>query len=399
MSGRVSSVAVGAPGEPYGGTLVDRLLAEEKATRLADELRESPSLDLFPDFAYDAEKLGIGAYSPLEGFMDERAFTSVVSEERLPSGLPWTIPVVLAPSGEKNDGVVRAAAEGDDIALRDPAGSIFAVLRLEQKFTLDKDSFASKVYGTSDVNHPNVADIQQRYGGTALAGRIDLLERRQWLSGWTEPTPKEMRAEFKARGWRNVVAYQCRNPPHSAHEYLQRCALEAAEVDGLLIHPVVGRLKKGDYRPEVIMQAYGAAVGKYYRKDRVMLSPLSITMRYAGPKAALFLAIVRKNYGATHYIVGRDQAGVGKYYEPYACHRIFDKHNVGIAPLRYTESFYCRSCGSMATGKTCPHPESDHLSTSQTMIREKLARGESLPIEVLRPEVAAVLAKPDVILA
>ena len=391
--------APGAPGEPYGGKLVDRVVPEGRATEIAEEMRESGSIDLFADFAYDAEKLAIGAYSPLEGFMGEESFRSVVSEEKLPSGLPWTVPIVLAPSGEKNEKAVRASKEGDDLALRDATGTVVAVLHLEEKFRLDKDAFASKVYGTSDVGHPNVADIRQLYGETALAGKVDLLKRPRWLGGKYEPTPREMRAEFKARGWKKVVAYQCRNPPHSAHEYLQRCALELAEVDGLLIHPVVGRLKKGDYKPEVIMRAYEAAVGKYYRSDRVLLFPLSITMRYGGPKAALFLATVRKNYGATHYIVGRDQAGVGKYYEPYACHRVFDRHDIGVVPLRYTESFYCRACRSMATGKTCPHPESEHQSTSQTMIREMLAKGQSLPVEVLRPEVAAVLREPDVILA
>jgi sulfate adenylyltransferase len=195
-----------------------------------------------------------------------------------------------------------------------------------------------------------------------------------------------------------VAAYQCRNPPHTAHEYLQRVTLEREDVDGLFIHPVVGRLKKGDYRPDVILRAYEALVRAYCATDRVVLSPLTITMRYAGPKAALFLAIVRKNYGCSRYIVGRDQAGVGKYYDPYACHRIFDEFDVGILPLRYEEAFYCRSCGATATAKTCSHPTSVRLDTSQTRIRQALANGEEIPPELLRPEVAAILREPNVLL-
>ena len=194
------------------------------------------------------------------------------------------------------------------------------------------------------------------------------------------------------------MGYQCRNPPHTAHEYIQKVSLEESSIDGLFIQPVIGRLKKGDYKPHVIMGAYREVVKGYYPADRVVLSSLSITMRYAGPKAALFLAIVRKNYGATHYIVGRDQAGVGKFYDPYACHRIFDQFKIGITPLRYMETFYCRICSSMATEKTCPHPAADHVSISQTRMRELLKEGKELPKEILRPEVIKILLGEDVII-
>jgi len=235
-------------------------------------------------------------------------------------------------------------------------------------------------------------------GTTAWAGRIDLIHRL--LPPWdrAEPTPAETRTEFERRGWKHVAAYQCRNPPHTAHEYIQRLTLEREDVDGLLIHPVVGRLKKGDYRPEVILEAYDALVRNYYPPDRVMMTPLTITMRYGGPKAALFLAIVRRNYGCAVYIVGRDQAGVGKYYDPYACHRIFDAFDIGVQPARYDESFFCRRCGWMASGKTCAHPVSDRAETSQSRVRDALANGTELPPEILRPEVAAILRRPNVML-
>ncbi len=384
--------------EPYGGRLINRLLDPDKAEKRIQETRQIETIQPFTDFVYDAQQIGTGAYSPLEGFMNEETLNSVLGNSVLPNGLPWTMPIILAPAGEKNTKTMDSIREGDDVALADSNNHPFAILHLDQKFKYDKEAFATKVYGTKDPNHPNVSDIYNAYGNVALSGKIDLLRKLTLPTGEFELTPQETRNMFKARGWRNVVAYQCRNPPHTAHEYIQRCALEAAEIDGLFIHPVVGRLKKGDYKPEIIMDAYRAVVEKYYPPDRVLLSSLSITMRYGGPKAALFLATVRKNYGATHYIVGRDQAGVGKYYDPYACHRIFDQFNIGMIPLRYMETFYCKRCGWMATEKTCPHTSEDRLSISQTRMRELLKEGKGLPGEILRPEVAQILSKGDVIL-
>jgi len=361
-------------GEPYGGKLVELSLPQNKAEEKAREAHEMPKLKPFDDFLYDTEKIGIGAYSPLEGFMNEETFSSVISEGRLPNGLPWTIPIILAPGNERAKPALEVR-EGDDLALLDWQESPFAILHVGQKFSFSKELLASSVYGTRDAKHPNVSDILEKYGSTALGGKISLIRRLRLPGGRAEPTPRETRRLFRDRGWRNVVAYQCRNPPHTAHEYLQRCALENADIDGLFIHPVVGRLKRGDYRPEIILEAYEAAVERYYPKKRVLLSPLYISMRYAGPKAALFLAIVRKNYGATHYIVGRDQAGVGNYYEPSACHRIFDDND-----------------------NTCPHPSESRLSVSQTKLRGLLSEGKELPSEIIRPEVAKILSRPDVVL-
>lgn len=351
----------------------------------------------FIDQVYDAEKIGIGAYSPLEGFQDSAALESILSTNRLPNGLPWTMPILLAPTGAENLAVVARIRPGDAVGLRDTGGRLFAVLHLEEKFGYDKKRFAQQVYATTDPQHPNVADLLAA-GDTALAGRIDLIRRLELPTGALELDPTETRDEFSRRGWKNVAAYQTRNVPHTAHEYLQRCTLEREDVDGLLIHPVLGRLKKGDYRPQVILEAYEALVKNYYPADRVLLASLSISMRYGGPKAALFLAIVRKNYGCGLYIVGRDQAGVGKYYDPFACQRIFDEFPIDVFPLKFAETYFCRECGWMATGRTCSHGPEHRLDTSQTRIREALSRGEALPKEIIRPEVAKVLARGDVLL-
>jgi sulfate adenylyltransferase len=382
---------------PHGGKLTGRQASGADVARRDSELRDLPKVHPFVDQLYDAEKIGLGAYSPLDGFMGPEAIGSVLSTGRLPGDLPWPIPVYFpVPEGPGAEGS-RGLKPGDEVALIDDRGLAVAVLAIEESFRLDRKAIARGAYGTEDPAHPNVADIL-RHGEHAWSGRLQLLRRLPTVRDRTEPSPSEMREEFGRRGWSTVAAYQCRNPPHTAHEYLQRLTLERKEIDGLLIHPVVGRLKKGDYRPEVILDAYDALVAAYYPKSRVVVHPLGITMRYAGPKAALFLAIVRKNYGCASYIVGRDQAGVGRYYEPFACHQIFDEFDVGIEPLRYGESFFCRRCGWMATEKVCPHPVEDRVQTAQTRIREALAKGEPLPSEVLRPEVASVLRRSDALL-
>jgi sulfate adenylyltransferase len=378
---------------PHGGRLVDRMATAPVRERRESELSDLPQVTPMIDQIYDAEKIGIGAYSPLEGFMDSEAVRSVGESGRLPGGLPWTIPILFpVPTGPAAKGL-EGVGVGDEVAILDGQGRALALLAIEEKFAVDRAGVARATYGTDDPNHPNVADLL-RSGPEAWAGKVTLLRRLETVAGRKEAGPAETRAEFQRRGWKTVAAYQCRNPPHTAHEYIQRVTLEREDIDGLFVHPVVGRLKAGDYRPEVILEAYDALVGQYYPPGRVWVSPLGITMRYGGPRAALFLAIVRKNYGCGAYIVGRDQAGVGKYYDPYACHRIFDEYDIGVLPLRYEESFFCRRCGWMASEKTCAHPASDRAATSQTRIREALASGAELPMEILRPEVAAVLRRP-----
>ncbi len=381
--------------EPHGGRLVGRIASDAERARRDAELAALPKVEPFIDQLYDAEKLALGAYSPLDGFQGPDGIDAVLRRGRLPGDLPWPIPIYFpVPAGSS----AEALRSGDEVALMDSKGRAVAMLRIEESFTLDRTAIARGAYGTDDASHPNVADVL-RHGDRAWSGPVTLLRRLDTVQGRAEPGPAELRAEFGRLGWRTVAAYQCRNPPHTAHEYLQRLTLEREEVDGLLVHPVVGRLKKGDYRPEVILDAYDALVRAYYPANRVIVRPLGITMRYAGPKAALFLAIVRKNYGCAEYIVGRDQAGVGKFYDPYACHRIFDTFDVGVTPLRYGESFFCRRCGWMASEKVCPHGVAERVATSQTRVREALVRGEDLPTEILRPEVAAVLRGADALLS
>ncbi len=383
--------------KPHGGKLVNRTLPAADRARREAELKELPQLVPFVDQVYDTEKIGIGAYSPLEGFMDSAPLESVLTPGRLPHGLPWTIPVLLPIPSITDAQTLARLQVGEEVALLDGNRRFIGLLRVSERFRYDKKALAESVYGTHDPTHPNVQDLQLA-GDEALAGSVDLVNRLTLPAGRSELTPVESRALFEEKGWKNVAAYQCRNPPHTAHEYIQRLTLEREDVDGLFIHPVVGRLKKGDYRPEVILEAYGALVNHYYPSDRVVLSPLTISMRYAGPKAALFLAIVRKNYGCGLYIVGRDQAGVGRFYAPTAAHRIFDEYDIGVTPLRYDESFFCRACGWMASAKTCAHPASDRIDTSQTRIRKALGGDGELPVELLRPEVAAILRQPDVLL-
>lgn len=380
---------------PHGGRLVERRLSPAELARREAELASLPRVSPFLDQVYDAEKIAIGSYSPLDGFMGPTEIASVLEHGTLPGGLPWPIPIYFPiPEGA---GEAGGAGHGDTVALTDARGKAVALLHVDERFRLDRVALARGTYGTEDPSHPNVADIL-RHGEEAWSGKVELLHRLDSVVDRPEPGPAELREEFGRLGWKTVAAYQCRNPPHTAHEYLQRLTLEREEIDGLLIHPVVGRLKKGDYRSDVIVDAYDALVAAYYPAKRVIVRPLGITMRYGGPKAALFLAIVRKNYGCAAYIVGRDQAGVGKFYDPYACHRVFDQFDVGVTPLRYEESFFCRRCGWMASEKVCPHPPTDRVATSQTRVREALTKGEELPSEILRPEVAAVLRRSDAVL-
>ncbi|MCI4329529.1 MAG: sulfate adenylyltransferase [Thermoplasmata archaeon] len=382
---------------PYGGRLVERQLGPQEAERLASQVHEFPQLRLETDQVLDAAKIAVGAYSPLDGFMDRATLESVVHTLRLPNSLPWPIPIVLTPPGREAEAVLARLRPGDEVALLDPAGRFFALLHFRESYPLDRTAIARGVYGTTDVRHPNVAALGTM-GGVAVAGRVDLVRPPEVPLPELEFTPAETRALFARNGWQNVAGFQTRNVPHAGHEQLQRMALERDDVDALFVHPVVGPLKPGDYRPQVVADAYRAVLREYYPAGRVALGTLSVSMRYAGPRAALFFAIVRRNYGCSHYIVGRDQAGVGSFYKPYACHEIFDQYSVGITPLRYREMAYCTRCGQMASEKSCGHRAEVRAATSQTRVRTALAEGGPLPLEILRPEVAAILRQGDPIL-
>jgi sulfate adenylyltransferase len=346
--------------------------------------RGAPSLAVSPAEAADLRALATGAYSPLTGFMNSADHEACTHTMRLPDGLLWPIPVCLGVP----DGV---SIRGDRLALRDAHGNPLGVLEVHEVYKRDRLGEAERVFGTSDPAHPGAARV---LGGPALAvaGSIRaVVEPLDGVAGRYALTPAETRASFVSRGWRTIVGFQTRNPIHRAHEYLQKCALEI--YDGLLLHPLVGPTKDGDVPVEVRMRAYQAVL-RYFPPDRVLLATLVAPMRYAGPREALLHALVRKNHGCTHFIVGRDQAGVGAYYGPFDAQRLIaslSPQELGITPLLFDQVFHCAACGGMASAKTCPHPDSEHVALSGTKVRGMLSAGEPVLPRFVRPEVANVL--------
>jgi sulfate adenylyltransferase len=372
---------------PHGGRLVNLIASGEEAATLAREGSELPALALSARTLSDLEMLAVGAFSPLTGFMGRAAYLGVVKEMRLPDGLAWSLPITLSASKD-----FARRAEGRRVTLADEYGLPVAVMQVEEAFEYDKETEASLVYRTTESAHPGVAAL---YGQeeVLLGGPVSVLrraEQTQFVEHRRDPA--ETRAEFDARGWRTVVGFQTRNPVHRAHEYIQKCAMET--VDGLLLHPLVGATKDDDIPADVRMRCYEALIEGYYPKDRVLLSVLPAAMRYAGPREAIFHALVRKNYGCSHFIVGRDHAGVGTYYGTYDAQHIFREFapgELGITPMFFENSFFCRSCNGMGTAKTCPHSTEAHVSLSGTKVREMLTSGEAPPVEFSRPEVAQIL--------
>jgi len=376
--------------EPHGGKLINRLVKEEKRQSLIESTLSLKQIHLDKREMADLEMIAIGAFSPLEGFMNRKDYESVLEEKRLANGLPWTISVTLSVSKEKG----ATLKEGEEIALLDDSGTSLGTLSLEEKYRCDLKREAVKVYGTEDRNHPGVDGLYQM-GDILLGGKIRVLRlpvHTDFLN--YRLTPRQTRDEFKKRGWRRIVSFQTRNPMHRAHEYIQKCALET--VDGLLLHPLVGETKKDDVPAKVRIRSYEIVLQKYYPKDRVVMAVFPAAMRYAGPREAVFHAIVRKNYGSTHFIVGRDHAGVGRFYDPLDAHRIFDEFEekeLGITPLFFDHAFFCRRCGCMSTPKTCPHGPAYHTPLSGTKVRSLLKEKMLPPMEIMRPEVAQVLIK------
>ena len=374
--------------EPHGGRLVNRILEGKERDAISEKAQKLKKTRLSDREISDLEMIAIGAFSPLEGFMKKGDYNSVMDNMKLSNGLPWTIPITLSVTKDE----AKNIKEGEDASLVNDAGEILAVLHVEEKFSHDKEKEAIQVYGTKDMAHPGVANVFEM-GDILLGGKVSVIHRvKQEKFKKYRLDPVETRHLFKEKGWKRVVGFQTRNPIHRAHEYIQKCALEV--VDGLMIHPIVGETKGDDISAAVRMKCYEVLLENYYPKDRVALVVNPAAMRYAGPKEAIFHALIRKNYGCTHFIVGRDHAGVGNYYGTFDAHYIFDEFDpqeIGITPMFFDHTFYCKKCEGMASYKSCPHDSSHHVTLSGTKVREMLRAGAMPPPQFSRPEVANVL--------
>ena len=372
---------------PHGGELVLNMAGENERAELQERARSLPQILVGSRQLADLEMLAIGAYSPLGGFMKRADYLGVVNDMHLANGLPWTVPITLSTTSEQ----AATLKEGSQVALLNEHGTLQAVMTIEERYGYDKQHEASKVYRTTEEAHPGVNAMYQQ-GDILLGGPVRVVALQNQAFAQYRYTPGQSRQLFVERGWKRVVGFQTRNPVHRAHEYIQKCALET--VDGLYLHPLVGDTKGDDIPAHVRMRCYEVLLENYYPTDRVILGVLPAAMRYAGPREAIFHALMRKNYGCSHFIVGRDHAGVGNYYGTYDAHYIFaefDPARLGITPMFFDHTFFCRSCDSMASSKTCPHGDDHHVTLSGTKVRQMLQAGEIPPREFSRPEVAKVL--------
>jgi sulfate adenylyltransferase len=372
-----------------GGALADLKVPASERSAVSRHAEGLKTVRLSARDLADLEMLASGAFSPLEGFMGEADYVRSCDAMRLASGVPWSIPITLGVAEDE----ARALKPGQEVALGSD-GQRLAILKVAEIYRVDRTREAEGVFGTADPAHPGAANVLAT-PPWCLGGSVVLLNEipgRTFLEYRLEP--RQTRAAFAERGWRKIVAFQTRNPTHRAHEYIQKAALEIC--DGLLLHPLVGETKGDDVPAAVRMETYKVLLEQYYPHDRAMLSVMPAHMRYGGPREAILHAIIRRNYGCTHFIVGRDHAGVGTYYGTYDAQKIFERFSateIGITPLMFENTFYCKRCGAMASYKTCPHEDADRLLLSGTKVREMLRRGEAPPPEYTRPEIAAILSR------
>ncbi len=375
---------------PHGGELINRVTTAAQKAEFLSKAELLPRVSLDERAVSDLQMIAIGGFSPLKGFMGQADYDSVVVNMHLSSGLPWSVPITLSVTEE----VAAPLKEGALVRLDDAQGNYLGVLELTEKFSYDKKKEAINVYRTEDEKHPGVAVVYNQ-GNINLSGPIWLLQRDPHpLFPTYQLDPAVSRAAFQEKGWKTIVGFQTRNPVHRAHEYIQKCAMEI--VDGLFLHPLVGATKDDDIPADIRMRCYEILIENYYPKERVILGINPSAMRYAGPREAIFHALIRKNYGCTHFIVGRDHAGVGDYYGTFDAQHIFDEFDpkaIGIVPLKFEHAFYCKVTNTMATTKTSPSTPEQRVHLSGTKVRDMLRNGELPPPEFSRPLVAAELAK------
>lgn len=364
--------------KPHGGKLINRHSNKDTSGLF--------SINISEDLASDIENIADGVFSPLEGTLSKNDFESVISKGRLANGLSWTIPVILDVSEE----ISKKMKDAEEVLLKNPEGIGIAVIRVEEVYSFDKAAMANGVYGTNDPSHPGVAKTMS-LNDFLIGGKVDFITRpttseiRKYRM-----TPKETRQNFSDAGWRTIVAFQTRNPPHVAHEMLQKTSITTN--DGVFVNPIIGKKKMGDFVDEVIVKCYETMIENYYPKNRCVLGTLHTEMKYAGPKEAIHHAIMRQNYGCTHIIIGRDHAGVGNFYDPFAAHRIFDDYlDLEIKPIFYPAFFYCKKCLAFTNEKGCPHGKETREEISGTKLREMIQNGQAPNEFILRPEVSKVI--------
>ncbi|HUU48267.1 MAG TPA: sulfate adenylyltransferase [Nitrosopumilaceae archaeon] len=364
--------------KPHGGILVNRINKIDASGMF--------SISMSEDLANDVENIADGIFSPLEGFLGQQDFENVVSKGRLSNGLAWTIPIVL----DVDESIAVKMKEAGDVLLRNHQGLGVAVLHVEETFSFDKEKTVQGVYGTNDSSHPGVAKTMNMKD-FLVGGKIDYLQRPEETEiRKNRLTPLQTREEFAQAGWKTICAFQTRNPPHVAHEMLQKTSITTR--DGVFVNPIIGKKKSGDFVDEVIIKCYEAMIQNYYPENKCKLGTLHTEMKYAGPKEAIHHAIMRQNYGCTHIIIGRDHAGVGKFYDPFAAQKIFDDYpELEISPVFFPAFFYCKKCLTYTNPKACPHGDDDKEQISGTKLREMIQNGQAPSEFILRPEVAKII--------